>query len=155
MQNYQNIAESIQKLKKPLMLIAGVSVFLNLVVLGAGVIINSKTESKRFTTFESCHNGMKSIFEHNGTEDLIHSKVLKDLEKHHFDIEEITLIKVRNGLHCDVVARDSKGYRSYSVTLEKNAKYPHLYRIFDVRGQKIVSAYQWKEIVGGTQGSSR
>jgi len=87
---------------------------------------------------------MERIFEHNASEEIVHEKVLKDLKDHHFEIEEITLVKVRGSLHCDVVAKDSKGYRSYAVTLEKNSKFDHLYRIFDVRGQKITSSYQWK-----------
>ena len=87
---------------------------------------------------------MERIFEHNATEELVHKKVINDLKDHHFDIEEITLVKMRSGLHCDVVAKDLKGYRSYAVTLEKNSKFDHLYRIFDVRGQKITSTYQWK-----------
>jgi hypothetical protein len=89
---------------------------------------------------------MEAIFEHNTSTELHHKKVIKDLKDKQFQIEEISLVKVRDGHHCDVVARDAKGFRSYSVTLEKNAKFPHLYKIFDVQGQKIVSKYQWREV---------
>ncbi|PIP93485.1 MAG: hypothetical protein COW00_14635 [Bdellovibrio sp. CG12_big_fil_rev_8_21_14_0_65_39_13] len=92
---------------------------------------------------------MKSVFENNSTKKLVHQKVLDDLKTTHFEVEEITLLKMVNGLHCDVIAKDSEGYRSYAVTLEKNSKFDHLYRIFDVRGQKMVSAYQWKNVEGG------
>ncbi len=94
---------------------------------------------------------MKAIFEHNPTLELHHKKVIKDLKGKNFQVDEISLIKVKDSHHCDVVAKDAKGYRSYAVTLEKNAKFPHLYKIFDVQGQKIVSKYQWREV----QGSSR
>ena len=109
-----------------------------------GVIVNQKGIDKKYSSFEACLYGMERIFEHNATEELVHKKVINDLKDHHFDIEEITLVKMRSGLHCDVVAKDLKGYRSYAVTLEKNSKFDHLYRIFDVRGQKITSTYQWK-----------
>lgn len=89
---------------------------------------------------------MKSIFENNSNEELVGKKVLKDLKNKKFEIEGISLVKVKDGHHCDVVAKDSKGHRSYLVTLEKNSKFPHYYRIFDVRGQKIVSKYQWRTI---------
>ncbi|PIP92548.1 MAG: hypothetical protein COW00_00105 [Bdellovibrio sp. CG12_big_fil_rev_8_21_14_0_65_39_13] len=92
---------------------------------------------------------MKSIFENNSTKKLVHQKVLDDLKATHFEVEDITLVKMVNGLHCDVIAKDSKGYRSYAVTLEKNSKFDHLHRIFDVRGQKIVSPYQWRIVEGG------
>jgi hypothetical protein len=111
-----------------------------------GIYLNIKTGSRTYSTLEACHYGMESIFEHNPSADLHHKKVIKDLKDHHFKIDEISLVKVKDGLHCDVVAKDAKGFRSYAVTLEKNAKFPHLYRVFDVRGQKIVSKYQWREV---------
>ena len=70
--------------------------------------------------------------------------LLKDVEKLKFEIDKITLVKVRDNYHCDVVARDAKGHRSYKVKLEKNSKFPHFYKIFDIQGQKIISTYQWK-----------
>ncbi len=87
---------------------------------------------------------MRQIFENNPKEDLIDKKVIKDLANYHFNIENISLIKVLNRTSCDVVAKDLKGYRSYLVNLEKSSKFTHFYKIFDVKGQKIISSYQWK-----------
>ncbi|GAB4017675.1 MAG: hypothetical protein Fur0010_18490 [Bdellovibrio sp.] len=130
------------------MIIAVVSVILNLVLLGIGTYIHLKQNDKTYSSFEACYFGMKSIFENNSTDKLVHKKVLDDLKTTHFEVEDITLVKVVNGLHCDVVAKDSNGYRSYAVTLEKSSKFDRLYRIFDVRGQKMVSSYQWRSIEG-------
>jgi len=149
MQKYQSLEKSIKDLKKPLMIVAVVSVFLNLILLGIGTYINLKQSDESFSSFEACYFGMKSIFENNSTKKLVHQKVLDDLKATHFEVEDITLVKMVNGLHCDVIAKDSKGYRSYAVTLEKNSKFDHLHRIFDVRGQKIVSPYQWRIVEGG------
>lgn len=113
------------------------------------MMINLREEDRPFSTFETCHYGMKAIFEHNTNLDLHHKKVIADLKDHRFEIEKITLVKVKDDFHCDVVAKDKKGFRSYAVVLEKNAKFQHLYRIFDVRGVKLVSSYQWKDIKGG------
>lgn len=87
---------------------------------------------------------MDQVFSHNTNENLHHPKVITDLEKHHFNIEKITLVKVINDLSCDVVAKDKKGFRSYRISLEKNSNYPHLYRIYDIKGQKLVNKYQWE-----------
>ena len=119
---------------------------LNLIVLAIGVYLNIKTGNKNYSSLEACHYGMSAIFEHNPSIELLHRKVIKDLKDKHFEVEEISLVKVKDGLHCDVVVKDAKGHRSYAVTLEKNAKFPHLYRIFDVQGQKIVSNYQWRNV---------
>ncbi len=97
-----------------------------------------------FSTFETCLYGMDKLFKNAQDETLFHKNVLKDTKEHQFKIDEINLVKVIDGHHCDVIAKDAKGFRSYRVTLEKNSKFPHLYRIFDVQGQKLVSNYQWR-----------
>ncbi len=93
---------------------------------------------------ESCVYGMEQIFSHNPNPDLIHTKIIEDLKGHKFKIEDITLVKKINGLSCDVVAKDVRGYRSYRVALEKNTRFPHLYRVLDVSEQKLISKYQWE-----------
>jgi len=93
---------------------------------------------------EACQVGMTSLFDNNPMEELFHKTVLKDTKDHNFKIDEITLIKVIDNYNCDVVVKDPKGHRSYRIALEKNSRFPHFYRIFDVRGQKLVSSYQWK-----------
>ena len=117
----------------------------NILVVSIGLSIAAKKENKTYSSMEACMHGMKSIFSHNAKEDLVHKKVSKDLKSLHFDVENISLIKIRNGLSCDVVVKDKKGFRSYRVSLEKNSKYPHLYRIYNVQGQKLVSSYQWRD----------
>jgi len=88
---------------------------------------------------------MKSFFDNDPSEDFFHKDVLKDVQSTKFEMEGISLIKVVDNYTCDVVAKDTKGHRSYRVGLEKNPKFPHLYKIFDVKGQQIVSPYQWRE----------
>jgi hypothetical protein len=87
---------------------------------------------------------MSDLFNHSTNEKLHHKKLISDVEKTVFNIENITLIKVLDSTHCDVVARDHKGHRSYKVTLEKNAKFTYFYRVFDVKGQKLISPYQYE-----------
>ena len=84
------------------------------------------------------------IINNNPNLDLINESVVKDLTKVNFKAEGITLVKLINNFECDVIVKDSKGHRSYLVNLEKNSKFKHLYRILNVKGQKIISRYQWK-----------
>ena len=100
---------------------------------------------KKLSTMETCFYGMKEFFDNNPTENFFHKDVLKDVESKNFKMEGITLVKVVNSHTCDVIAKDSKGHRSYRVGLEKNPNFRHYYKIFDVKGQQIVSTYQWRE----------
>ena len=84
------------------------------------------------------------IINNSPSADLINESVLKDLSETSFKAEGITLVKLINNFECDVIVRDSKGHRSYLVNLEKNSKFKHLYKILNVKGQKIVSRYQWR-----------
>lgn len=138
-----SIEEGIAELRKPL-IIYGISVVLvNFLILGLGVINSlGHNESSEYSTFETCLYGFNQIIQNNPTEDLISESVIKDLEKVKFKSESIHLIKKINSFSCDVFIKEPKGVRRYLVTLEKNAKFPHLYRIFDVKGAKINSRYQ-------------
>jgi hypothetical protein len=89
---------------------------------------------------------MKQLFENAPSENLFHKSVLKGVNQRTFDIESIELVKTLSGSRCDVVAKDSKGHRSFRVMLEKNANYPHYYKIFNIKEQRLVSNYQWKEV---------
>ena len=89
---------------------------------------------------------MKSIFDNNPTDDLIDKSIIKDVKEMNFQMEDITLVKVIDHYSCDVVAKDSKGHRSYRVSLERNTGFRHLFKIKNVKGQKIVSKYQWREL---------
>lgn len=144
MEQYQSMAESIEKLKRPLVYIALVSVVTHLLILGTGIMANRQDEAKYMSVMEACHYGMKSLFENNPKETLFNTSVLKDVKDHTFKVEDIGLIKVLGGHRCDVIAKDAKGHRSFLVTLEKNSSFPHFYKIADVKEQKLVSKYQWR-----------
>jgi len=94
---------------------------------------------------ETCYMGMRELFDNHPTEKLFNKSVLKDVKEHIFEIEEIGLIKELSGFRCDVVAKDSKGHRSFRVALEKNASFPHFYKIADVKEQRLVTPYQWED----------
>ncbi|OFZ38158.1 MAG: hypothetical protein A2504_17025 [Bdellovibrionales bacterium RIFOXYD12_FULL_39_22] len=87
---------------------------------------------------------MESIFNNNPDETLVERSVSDDIAKKQivFDIERVHLVKYLDNSHCDVVAKDSVGYRNYRVTLEHNSKFKHYYRILDVSETQIESRYQ-------------
>ena len=107
--------------------------------------MNRKHDESPFTTVETCYFGMKAIFGNAPDPDLTARQVIDEVKSTNFKIEDITLIKMIDTYLCDVVVKDTKGFRGYAVKLEKNVNLPHLYRIVDVKGQKLVSAYQWEE----------
>ena len=144
MSKYKTVEEELSSFKKPFYLIAGIGVIANILLVVFFGYINSIEKNKKYSTMEVCLYGMESIFSNNANEDLLNESVLKDTEKIRFEIEEITLIKVINDYLCDVVVKDPKGYRSYIVRLEKSSKNPYFYKIFNVKGQKFVSTYQWR-----------
>lgn len=118
--------------------------FVHLIILGTGIMLGQGSDEVKYNTIEACYKGMKSLFDNNPNKGLFHKNVLNDSKDLSFEIEAITLIKMVDGHNCDVIAKDAKGFRSYRVSLEKNANFPHYYRIDDVKGQKIVSDYQWR-----------
>jgi hypothetical protein len=106
--------------------------------------MGQRENNKKLTPLETCLYGMESLFENNGSKDYFNKSVLKETKDHLFYIDSISLVKVIDSHHCDVVAKDTKGHRSYRVTLEKSSKFTHFYRILDVQGQKLTSKYQWR-----------
>lgn len=144
MEQYQSMAEAIEKLKRPLVYIAIISALTHLLILGTGIMLNRQDDARHFSVMEACHYGMKSLFENNPNEALINGTVLKDVKGKKFEIEDISIVKVVDGNQCDVVAKDAKGFRSYLVVLEKNSSFPHFYKIADVKEQKLISSYQWE-----------
>lgn len=96
---------------------------------------------------EVCYLGMKELFENNPTEMFFNDLVIKDVKGLTFKIQNIGLVKELSGDRCDVVAKDFKGYRSFLISLEKNGKFPHVYKIVDVKEQKLSSHYQWRESI--------
>ncbi|MBI2522485.1 MAG: hypothetical protein HYV97_18840 [Bdellovibrio sp.] len=108
------------------------------------MVVNTRDEIP-YSTVEACYFGMKSIIGNAPDPDLVSSQVINDLTQQKFNVEDITLVKLVDLYLCDVVVRDTRGFRSYAVTLEKNLNFPHLYRILDVKGQKLVSEYQWEK----------
>ena len=75
---------------------------------------------------------------------MLHKQVISDAKEHNFKIESITLVKMLDSYNCDVVAKDSKGHRSYRVKLDQSSHYPHSYKIREIKGQRLVSNYQWR-----------
>ncbi len=108
-------------------------------------MLNRDKTKEHLSSFEVCLNGMHSIFENQESKSLVSDNVLNDVKDHQFQIEKITLVKLIDDYQCDVVAKDRKGHRSYKVQLDKSSKNPHLYKIVDIKGQAIVSNYQWKD----------
>lgn len=89
---------------------------------------------------------MTSIFNGDASDELVNEKVLADTAGQDFKVEAITLVKLIDSYTCDVVVKDGQGYRSYLVSLEKDHKFDHDYRILDVQGQKLISNYQWEKM---------
>ena len=141
-EQYRNMGQAIARLKWPIIWIAVIGTVLQLGLLATSIMMAAKKDEVPFTPMETCNNGMKSIFANAPDPGLVAPQVINDLKDQNFKIEDITLIKLIDPYLCDVVVRDSRGFRSYAVMLEKNLNFPHLYRIFDVKGQKIVSDYQ-------------
>jgi hypothetical protein len=106
------------------------------------MVLRQEGEKVSYNTFETCHAGMKSIFQNNPNGELMNEKVMKDLENKTFKVDSIHLVKVIDSYNCDVFSKDPKGVRRYHVSLEKNAKFAHFYRIMDVREKKVSSRYQ-------------
>lgn len=113
-------------------------------VLGSGIVLSQKKETKSYSTFEICLYGMKGLFENNPEAALFNEKIFEDVGDTKFKIDDITLVKMIDNYNCDVIGKDPKGLRSYRVSLEKNSKFPYLYRILDIKGQKLISEYQWR-----------
>lgn len=142
MEQYQNLGQAITRIKRPIIWIAAIGTALQLGLLIASILVAQTKDEIPYTSLETCYHGMKSIMGNAPNPDLVSSQVTNDLINKNFKIEELTLVKVIDPYLCDVVVRDTKGFRSYAVTLEKNLNFPHLYRILDVKGQKITSEYQ-------------
>lgn len=140
---YLSIEDSILGLKRPLKIYSFVVVSVNLMILIFGIYINFKTElPKEYTSMETCFYGMEQIINNNPKENLINEKVIKDLKNNDFKVDSIHLIKVLSSFSCDVFTKDSKGIRRYQVSLEKNSKFEHKFRILDVKGMKVDARYQ-------------
>ena len=143
MNQFKSIEKEIRSFKWPFIGIAASGVLANIVIILLFVYWASPQE-KKFSPLEACYYGLKSLFDNNPNEKLLNHKILNDVKARKFEIDKITLIKVINNYRCDVVVRDTEGYRSYKVELERNSKFPYFYKIFDIKGQKIISSYQWK-----------
>ena len=143
-EQYKDMGKAIDNLKRPIIWIAAVGTVLHLVLLIGGIWMNRKQDELPYTTVETCYFGMKAIFGNSPDPDLTASQVIDELKGTTFKVEDITLVKMIDPYLCDVVVKDTKGFRGYAVTLEKNVNLPHLYRIVDVKGKKLVAAYQWE-----------
>ncbi|OFZ36100.1 MAG: hypothetical protein A2504_00375 [Bdellovibrionales bacterium RIFOXYD12_FULL_39_22] len=97
-----------------------------------------------YSPMEACYYGMSSIINNNPDQEQINQKVIEELDKNKilFAVEGITLVKQLDDYSCDVVTKDSQGYRSFQVGLEKNSRFKHLYKILEVTEKQIESRYQ-------------
>lgn len=138
-----SVEEGIMGLKKPLKLYSFIVVGINIIILSFGIYMNLKSEKlPEYTSFETCFYGMEQIINNNPQERLINEKVISDLKDTKFSVDSIHLVKVLSSFSCDVFTKDSKGIRRYLVSLEKNSKFAHKYRVLDVKGMKVDSRYQ-------------
>jgi len=88
---------------------------------------------------------MRGIFLGSADEELVSKEVMEAAKAMKFQIEDITLVKMIGALNCEVVVKDHKGHRGYHVSLERSSKFEYEYRIADVKGQKLISKYQWSD----------
>ena len=138
-----SMEEAIFGLKSWFKVYCSIAVFINLIFFIGGVYVHLIEHKEfKYSSFETCLYGMNQIINNNPSRDLINEKVISDLKKVNFKVDRIHLIKVINNYTCDVFIKDSKGVRRYFVTLEKNSKFKHLYKILDVKGKKLDSRYQ-------------
>lgn len=145
MNEYQSVAKEISDLRKPLRWYGFGGVALNMIILLISFWFQfGRSEGENYSNMEACYYGMDAILNNNPNEEVVNSKVIEGLikDKVSFDVERIHLIKFIDGFHCDVVTKDPKGFRNFRVTLEKNSKFKHLYKILDVREKQIESRYQ-------------
>ena len=145
MQKYQDLSAEIKGVKLPIKIMVAVGIGINLVILVVSLWINFfDGQGEKFSSIETCFQGMRSIVNNAPDPELISEKVILDIEKEDikFSVERIHIVKYLDGLHCDVITKDPQGYRSYLVTLQKNSKFNHFFKITDVKGQKIISRYQ-------------
>jgi len=145
MHKYQDLSGEIQKIKMPIKIMVISGIVINLLIGILFLWINfywSKTE--HFGSVEACLKGMESLVSNVADPKIINEKVMEDIEKHQikFNVERIHLVKYLDGLHCDVITKDSDGFSSYLISLEKNSRFEHLFKITDVKEQPIISEYQ-------------
>jgi len=145
MQKYQDLSGEIQKIKMPIKIMVISGIVINLLIGILFLWINfywSKTE--HFGSVEACLKGMESLVNNTSDPKIINEKVIDDIQKHQikFNVERIHLVKYLDGLHCDVITKDSDGFRNYQVSLEKSLRFEHLFKITDVKEQPIISEYQ-------------
>jgi hypothetical protein len=147
MHHYQNLTSEIKNIKRPIQLITALGIALNLGILTiGGQLINSKNRPM-YSTIEACYFGMKGVVGNNPDERLIKKEILKDLEGKTFKVQGINLVKKLDSHSCDVVVKDDKGVKSYLVELEKSSRYAHGVKLFNIKGQKVVSKYQWRAML--------
>ena len=138
-----SIQEAILGLKRPIKLYCILAVAMNVIILIGGMYVQFKnSQPAKYSSLETCLYGMREIINNNPSESLVNESVIKELKKTTFNVDKIHLIKLLTNYSCDVFLKDSKGVRRYLVTLERNSKFDHMYKIFDVKGMKLDSRYQ-------------
>lgn len=143
MKNYDNIPQAIGRIRG--------SILISLLVLTLAYVgslfsfyhLFIKDEKMAYSTFEACYFGMKKIVENDPSENLLNKSIIEDIEKlkDNFSVELLGQVKVLDPFRCDVFIKERRGTRRFQVTLEKNAKFPHLYKLLDVIEKKIDQEY--------------
>lgn len=87
---------------------------------------------------------MRSLFENNINEELFLDSVISDVKDVKFKYDSITLVKSVGNYQCDVVLNDGIGFRGYRIDLDSSSSYPFKYKIASVKGQRLISKYQWE-----------
>ena len=145
MKQFQDLGKQIADLRKPLRWYGFGGVALNVIIILVSVWINfGRSDHRPYSTLEACLYGMQGIVFNNPDGILVNPLVLEEIQskKITFEVDSIHLIKFIDSFHCDVVVKDPHGVRSFLVSLEKNSKFKHLYRILDVKENPLVSEYQ-------------
>ena len=108
-----------------------------LIQMGTILFLLLQNRPTEHSPMQSCYYGMNAIFSQSPDKKLLHSSVIKDMQKYSFKVERISSIRLVDSYTCVVVVKLANKMRSYFVRLEKSASNPHLYRIRDVQGRAI------------------
>ena len=117
-----------------------------MIIIITGITLNAPPSESDYSQLEVCYYGGKTLFLENAPHrELFNKSTLNDVEGKIFKMNDILLVKTIGNNACDLVIEDDRGRRSYRLELEKNSKFEHFYRIANIKGQKLISPYQWED----------
>ncbi|MEX0799360.1 MAG: hypothetical protein WD025_07940 [Bacteriovoracaceae bacterium] len=143
MNNYDDIPKALGEIKKTIFLCAGALLIVFSLINGI-YFLSKYNNATKYSSFEACYYGIKSIVENNPNKDLLNKNILKDLEslKKSFSVELLGQVKVLSPFQCDVFVKERRGTRRFQVTLEKNSKFSYFYKVLDIKERRIDMEYQ-------------